>query len=417
MNKFYSRASYDFLFKIMILWLGVDVVLSVIRLAASFLSLNQDMFGFFSNLVTMFFFFAAILIYLLERKVMYIDLTIVCILLFLIILAGFTGLYNYGVTDASVKHLYMVFFAIGFILFGRGLSFFLANLERFYSIIIVVFFLNVLAVILFLVFSSVMPIYPGYGTQALGYVFFYFLSTNRVFLAFISFLLLVSQGKRSIMIAAILTFLISKLISRRCVGISLVSSIFVGVAVLFLFLYIIEYFNLYSLPGLDRMLYINPLNGSFDLALGSSGRFDEVVGALASFSENILNWFIGAGFGFHYQWQLTYGDFYSEVKSYMHNVPLMVIALFGVPIFMTFYSFIIYIFIRIRKLLARVSDPDLYQLVNFFSLSLLFFVLCSFFSLNSLSDPLGWVFLGACLGVIQKQKIQNLNNNQSQILK
>lgn len=399
---------YDFLFKTMIFWLGIDVVLSVIRLAATFLALNQDGFGLLSNLVTMLFFFTAFLIYLLGKRVFFVDLILLCILLLLLSLGSFTGFYNYGVIDSTIKHAYMIFFAVVFVLFGRGLSATLITLNGFLSIFMIVFFLNIFAVLLFVGFSSFIPIYPGYGTQALGYVFFYFLSTNRIYLAFFSFLLLVSQGKRSIIIVTILTFFIAKLINRRSVGLSLVLSVLIGLVVLFLLLFLIEYLDLYNIPGLDRMLYINPLSDSFDLALGSSGRFDEIVGALESFSKNMFNWFVGAGFGFHYQWQLTYGEFYSEEKSYMHSVPLMFIALFGVPVFFAFYSSAIYIFVRMRKILLCVEDVDLHQLIDFSSLSLLFFVLCGFFSLNSLSDPLGWVFLGICLGVMQyhKQKVQ-----------
>lgn len=263
---------------------------------------------------------------------------------------------------------------------------------------------------LFLVLSNFFVIYPGFGTQAVAYLAIYYLH-NRSFLLFsLSFLLVIAQGKRSILFSLLATLIFASLLRRTSLLIAIFISAIAIASVFTCFFWGLEFYDLYSLPGMDRIRFINPFSSSFDLALGSSGRFDEISSAFSLFAEQDINWLLGAGFGFSYVWEVSYGEFYTEVKGYLHSVPLMLVILFGLPAAITFYLFSLNLVSQVLRNGGPNNESNSIITAKVISSSFLFFLISGAFSLNSLSDPLGWVFMGLCLAM-------NIINNDKSIYK
>lgn len=210
-----------------------------------------------------------------------------------------------------------------------------------------------------------------------------------------------AQGKRSILFSLLATLIFAGVLRRMTLIMAVVIAVVVIAALFVGFFWALEFYELNHLPGLDRIRFINPFSPSFDLALGSSGRFDEISSAFSLFSEKEVNWFFGAGFGFSYLWEVTYGEFHTELKGYLHSVPLMLVILFGLPAAIAFYAFSFNLVSQVL-LSSEKSDSCSSSIASrVLASSFLFFLISGAFSLNSLSDPLGWVFMGLCLGVVK----------------
>jgi hypothetical protein len=160
-------------------------------------------------------------------------------------------------------------------------------------------------------------------------------------------------------------------------------------------LYIIDYTNSYDLFGLSRMKYISPFSDSLDIYIGSSGRVDEFISVLLRFENVFIPKITGFGMGFEYEWLLSYRKDFSEIKSYLHNSPLMISILLGPFIAVALYWYFL-------KLISWGFNSSGGLLINYISLCSLCFLILGLFSLNMLSDPIGWVLIGVLLSLKEK---------------
>lgn len=385
--------------KLLLINLGIDTILSLIRLWIGPLGINIDFFGILANSTNFIFFLIVIIGLIFSQKLSRTDTNICILSCFILIWCTCIGIIHYGVTIESIKHLYMIIFPAAFIVLGRRLSHELLNIGKFKFMFNIIFYLNLISTFLFIILSLYTPIYPGYGTQSAGYLTLYYATFGKPIFFFASFILVILQGKRSILVSILCALVILKLLKQGLsAGLALFISILATSLLFIVFLFSLELFQLNEVPGLDRIKYINPFSQSFNIALGSSGRFDEITSAFSTFASNDFHWIYGTGLGFQYEWTVTYGSFYSEIKGYLHNTPLLFIILGGIPLFLIVYGMFIHIFIKTNSLMGFLKSKKNKDSLQFLSISFLFFLISGLFSLNSLSDPVGWIFLGACLG-------------------
>ncbi|MEZ7206961.1 hypothetical protein [Pseudoalteromonas sp. DY56-GL79] len=394
---------YTFVTKLVLAWFIILPLFSLLRLAAPGLGLDLHFIASFANIIIFGIFIIASCVVFLDfiflKKV---DLT--HILAFFFLFYGvFVGLLHNGFTSEFFKHFYLVIFSVIFFTIGLK-SFSFWSLEKLRSFTTVSFGSNVLSVVLFAILSTVIFIYPGYGTQGAAYVLMYYLATGQRLMSFLCVVVIVSQGKRSILFSALLCmvfFWVSQKIRSR---IALPLSIFASAFFVSIFLYFIEAFNLYTLSGMSRIRYINPFSASFDVYMGSSGRVDEILSLFNSFKDNAVKYVTGLGVGFSYEWTLSYNEEHTEAKSYLHSTPIMAFILFGPLITTVIYAYFLSV---IGGILSKSYKPGIAQeeYWNFLALSSLFFLISGFFSLNALSDPLGWILLGLSCALYKRFKI------------
>lgn len=122
MSSVVGKQKFDALvFKFMILWLGIEVLLSVIRLVSPFIGVNQDAFGLLSNLSNSLVMLLALASIVMAKVFHLVSLKVVLLSCLVLIYGVFRGLGNLDSVDQYMfKHIYMVGFAVVFILFGLG---------------------------------------------------------------------------------------------------------------------------------------------------------------------------------------------------------------------------------------------------------------------------------------------------------
>lgn len=137
-----TKQKFDsFVFNLMFLWLGIDVFLSVIRLVAPFIGVNQDMFGLFSNLATSVFMLLAFTSLVVSKVIHLFSVRVVLVLCLVLIYGTFRGLISLGEIDQyAFKHIYMVGFATVFILYGRECQHLITKIIYFKGVYRAVFF-------------------------------------------------------------------------------------------------------------------------------------------------------------------------------------------------------------------------------------------------------------------------------------
>lgn len=137
-----AKQNFDFfIYKLMFLWLGVDVFLSVIRLVAPFIGVNQNMFGLLSNLATSVFMLLAFTSLIMSKVIHLYSLRVILVLCLVLIYGTFRGLISQGEIDQyAFKHIYMVGFATVFILFGRECQHLITKIIYFKGVYRAVFF-------------------------------------------------------------------------------------------------------------------------------------------------------------------------------------------------------------------------------------------------------------------------------------
>ncbi|WP_391088881.1 hypothetical protein [Vibrio sp. NH-UV-68] len=314
------------------------------------------------------------------------------ILLCLLVLYSYYGFFVNGVNVFLFQHIYYFIAVYVFFEFGRNLLSYV-SFSRLINLFTVGLFSNVLVVIFYKMISLFHVIYPGYGGSFIGYVAIYFLTIGRRFYFIISLLIIIAQGKRSILLSFIASLVFYYAYFKVKMGFFFtLLSIIILVAML---LFGIDYLGLYTIGGLERLVYINPFSDRYDIYLGSSGRFDEIISMFRGFSSYDLEYIFGRGFGFSYDWELSYRPDFIETKGYVHNTHLLIFALtgsIGLLIWMCYFVFILSV---VRKGMSGLLFDER-KVAQFFCISLIFFLFSGFFSLNIISDIFGVI----CVGVV-----------------
>lgn len=405
-----KHSQVKFVVSLLILWLAALPLLSLLRLAAPAIGIDQHMLGQGANIVNAVFFSFALYIAtsvalqaLRRARLSPFLVGLICAETYGVII----GVLNNGWSLDSVKHIYLFAFAYSFLEIGR-LAVLSLDLERIRKVIRVCFWGNLISIPLFFSLYSAFGIYPGFGTQSAAYTaIFYLVFKNKLFF-YLSFIIVVAQGKRSVLAALIVCWTIYKFAVIGKSRALVVSGIVFAPIFIAGLLFAVEYLDLYTVQGLARVEYINPFSPSFDAFLGSSGRYDEIFSSIKGLNEIAYSYVTGAGFGFSYDWELSYNEEFIENKSYVHNTPFMIFMLLGPVAAILFVVASVSLVVTVLASSNKLVGSSL-GVRHFFALSALYFLVSGLFSLNMLSDPLGWVFLGSTFAFSRLLPIRTTN--------
>lgn len=393
-------SSFLFTFRLILIWSALLIFFSIGRLFSPHAGIDQYLFGSFANVINLGLLIACIgciSIYIINfRKTNYIVIASALMAAYGLII----GINNNPANMA--KHAYLVVFCSAFFWFGRIITFYVGyrSLKQLMHIALIS---NVAATLLFYLISISYKMYPGFGVQTIGYVALYFFAHKKYMNFSISLMVLVAQGKRSILIACLLCTYIAYIWQKTRSKKATFLSLLIFPVLITASLFIIDKLDLYSIAGLSRVSYINPFSSNFDIFLGSSGRVDEIVSAFATTEPGIRR-IIGYGFGFEYEWLLSYREDFSETKGYLHMSPMTIYFVLGPIAVVVFYYFFYRLISTSFSTLRNLRTLQAHNNLLFLSLCSIYFMTAGFFSLNILSDIMGWILVGMCYGTVHKLK-------------
>lgn len=267
------------------------------------------------------------------------------------------------------------------LLIGRNFLLFFITSKRFWTILLISHAFG-----LVVYFSGLLgPIYPGIGVQSIAYAAIFFIVNGHPILFLISLIMIFLEGKRSILFSILLTLAFLKLVKFSVAG-RLLYSIFAGIlAALLLIGFLYSITDAQGSTTLARINYINPFSDQFDLYLGSSGRFGELV----SFwdGKSFLEVLFGSGSGFKYQWDLGFASEQSgEIKGYLHMSIANYLAVGGI------LGLALFVYLAILPFKAsRLKLPPKAQMSAFgFGI---FSIVQSFFGFNLATDATTLIFI------------------------
>jgi len=191
-----------FWFWLMLLWSAILIVFNIMRLSSPYLGIDIVVFGVVANAVN-FVFFIGVSIFVALLCLWRGVASIYSIYFIFAFLYGWMLWFvNEGDFFVAIKHMYLIVFAFFLFEFGRLIAseFDFTKLKKIFHFS---FLVNLAAVPFFIAISSVWAVYPGYGVQSIAYVGFYFLVSGSKYFFILSCLILVAQGKRSILLSYI----------------------------------------------------------------------------------------------------------------------------------------------------------------------------------------------------------------------
>lgn len=311
--------------------------------------------------------------------------------------------FTYGIISGNkldgkfFSHIYFSVIPILGISFGYHFANSYSDILKlfFYRIINIAFLITcfILLIYFYLHFISGLVPYWGFGTDMHLLIPFILLQgkTSQVFVGIIFVIL---SGKRAILLNIFLEILMY--FSKLFKSITFKSAPkFISVVLLF----IIGFLGAYNLGAFER--FEATFQFDFDneeaMMYATSGRWQEVTGIIDHHNSNIERWFLGAGFGGRYDWDVPL-DNYHELKHYAHFTPFAYIFLFGIPFTVILYSFFLYNIFKGRHYL---SNP--------FMILFVVGVFSSFFGANLLIDIKIWIFYGIVYAIINKNQLQIAN--------
>lgn len=178
-------------------------------------------------------------------------------------------------------------------------------------------------------------VYPGIGVQSIAYAGIFFFANGHFILFGMVLTLVVLEGKRSILLSLLLTLVLLRLIhvQSRYRWIFAISAALFLAGLLAVGMSYISQTD--SIPVFNRFNQLNPFSEDYDLAVGSSGRYDEIMSAFGS--KTISSFIFGSGSGYTYEWLFSYSSQQEgEVKGYLHMSPanyVMVGGILGLMVF------------------------------------------------------------------------------------
>tara|TARA_B100000446_G_scaffold137525_1_gene129914 strand:- start:15522 stop:16379 length:858 start_codon:yes stop_codon:yes gene_type:complete len=228
-------------------------------------------------------------------------------------------------------------------------------------------------------------VYPGIGVQSIAYAVIFFLVNGNLVLGVFGLLIVFFEGKRSVLLCLVLTIFVLRMIRispiRRLIYALLGSIVFLSLLSGVLF-FIAE---INDIPVINRINLINPFSKSFDLYLGSSGRFGELVSVFSGsgFGEILL----GKGAGFTYIWDLGYAnDQTNTSKQYLHMSMANYVVSGGlIGIVLSLY---------ILKMPFQATNLNASWSVKYTAFGFsVYAILQGFFGFNFATDPYTWVMI------------------------
>lgn len=178
-------------------------------------------------------------------------------------------------------------------------------------------------------------IYPGIGVPSLAYACIYFFGSGGWILGTLSLAIVVVEGKRGVLLALLIA--LTMMGSASLKGWARILALFASLSAFSILLSGALLFASQSgsSPLMNRINLINPFSNTFDLAVGSSGRYDEFISAFGPMSNTEL--VMGAGAGYTFEWLLGYSSSgEGEIKGYLHMSPasyVMVGGFVGLAVF------------------------------------------------------------------------------------
>ena len=234
-------------------------------------------------------------------------------------------------------------------------------------------------------------VYPGIGTQSIGYAAIYFFVSGPKLLFVVCTILLLVEGKRSLLLAtSFALFMLVAMKSKQKRSTNMLTLLFYLIAWLIgtaFLLYLLAEINENlsdSTTTLARLDQINPFSSNFDVFLGSSGRAGEIQSFFGQYG--LLESLVGLGSGFKYDWDLGYWSKFVENKGYFHMSILNYIAtggLLGILLWCFIFK------IAYNGILNNSKSNAHRILIGFSTLS----ISQSFFGFNAAVDPFFWATL------------------------
>jgi hypothetical protein len=229
-------------------------------------------------------------------------------------------------------------------------------------------------------------VYPGIGVQSLGYASLNFAYFNSFFALLTSIVVAIAEQKRSVIVSLSVVLVILLISSSLKWRINFTRSVYLLLLGLFLInaiLFVISFFD--GQPIINRINLLNPYSSRFDIFLGSSGRFGELVSYFKNNSFRSL--VVGQGIGFSYIWELGYANAQNgTIKEYFHTSIMNYVAVGGVVGLLYFLYLVSKVFVANS---SRLNIPN----TNLFLAFSMFSVLQSLFGFNTATDPIFWLAL------------------------
>ncbi len=187
-------------------------------------------------------------------------------------------------------------------------------------------------------------VYLGVSTNFLLLPFAYYLANRKKLGAVITAVLVVSSGKRSIILSVLIVLLLYFVLGRSKRLVLRLELAAVCLAALMLASFILEpYINWMEAPGglnlvLAKWYLMNPFRADFDLQIGSAGRSAELQFAYNRFNEESSHWISGLGYGWSFfHWGITGSGTRFYFAHYVHFSPANFLFQYGLPIALLFF--------------------------------------------------------------------------------
>ena len=230
--------------------------------------------------------------------------------------------------------------------------------------------------------------YIGNSIYTSPYLIISFLKSFNLKVLF-TILINVFSGKRAILLASIIIVLFGYLFIKRKFPFSVILTI--SLSIFFIFTFIFDNADNSKILGKYITTYENLMKNDLDnkfLDIATAGRYGEIIGVLEQI--NSINFFIGSGVGFTYNYVKISGDLI-EYHNNVHFTPLGLISKYGFIFFFLIYIYMIKNLIKIKS----------YNLIYvFFSLYIIGLIIELFFAYHIFIDP----FLAIAIGFLESYK-------------
>lgn len=243
-------------------------------------------------------------------------------------------------------------------------------------------------------------IYLGLACQILIVVFFYHFQKKRfAFCVWAAFLILIS-GKRGVLVALSLGFVLSLLPFIRQVSMAhLIKALaFIGCVG-----FLLSYLPLTTDKLLQKYSYHE--NASMDDY--SAGRWNEVLSAYDAWASSPLRVVFGSGFGFNYTYvhQASHLRDQEDYKN-VHFSYLNPLIILGLPMALVYYSCLFLLFIK----LFQHVNLDL----SYLKWSSLTYLIYACFVFNLFDEPIFWMINGILMQYRQGRLRESLGKYQTE---
>ncbi len=239
-------------------------------------------------------------------------------------------------------------------------------------------------------------VYPGIGVPSISFAALFFLAKQKYFLLSVSLLVVLLEGKRSLLLALLITMVFMRMVRLSVVGRLIYTILGIGILVLSMYLGLSFLAGITGSAIVNRINLLNPFSGSFDILLGSSGRAGELLSYFRG--KDTLELLIGSGSGFTYEWQLGYASTQEgEIKGYFHMTPANYLAAGGL------LGLVPFVWMMLLPFRAGALKESNDTRTVAFGLGV-FCVVQSFFGFNLATDAVSIIFIIGPMMLLSEQR-------------